>query len=461
MIFASFEFAAFFLVVLAARGLARNATAEKWMLLIASCCFYMTWSIPFVALILFMSLSDYAIAERMGRTEDPGARRRMLWLSLFINIGLLAFFKYSNFILANVCDVLRAVGLQVGTLQLNVPMPPAISYFTFAGLSYVLDVYFMRMAPCRSARDYVLFVTFFPKLLSGPITRAREFLPSLAERPRVTAEDVEIGLSYFLIGAVKKLVLADNVASHVNLIFATPLQFDSVTLLLGAIGYTIQIYCDFSGYSDMAIGCARILGYRLPENFQMPFKAASITEFWRRWHITLSTWFRDYFFLPIEMLTRNNPSPLLRVSINMTLTMLLCGLWHGPSWTFVIWGGIHGLALAAHKIWTVRNPLARIKTRPRLMFGWTLLSHGLTLATVVFAMIFFRAPTVGSAFDYVGRMFSGFGQGMRLNSPYILAALACVVAAHLFIQKDRTVAVEMAGKGVAVRVLGYSAVCRQ
>ena len=261
-------------------------------------------------------------------------------------------------------------------------------------MGYVLDVYYERIPVCESGRDYALFVSFFPKLLSGPITRGGGgLLPQFKERVRATAEDVEIGLSYFLIGMVKKMVIADQVAPHVNQIFSAPLQYDGLTLLLGAMGYAVQLYCDFAGYSDMAMGTARILGYRLPENFQMPLSALSITEFWRRWHMTLSRWFRDYVFLPLEMATRANPYPQPWVSTNLLLMMLLVGLWHGPSWNFVIFGGIHGLALVAHKLWTAWNPLKQLIKRTGVRLAWTVCAHLLTLGVVLVSFVFFRAPT--------------------------------------------------------------------
>jgi alginate O-acetyltransferase complex protein AlgI len=292
--------------------------------------------------------------------------------------------------------------------------------------------------------------------LSGPIVRARELLPQFNDRRRATAEDFEVGLAYFMIGAVKKLVIADQVAPHVNLIFSAPAQYDALTLLLGVLGYTVQIYCDFSGYTDMAIGCGRMLGFRFPENFKMPYSAANITEFWRRWHITLSQWFRDYLFLPLEIATRSNPSPMLRVSLNMMATMLLCGLWHGPSWPFVIWGGIHGAGLTIHRLWTTWNPLSSLKDSRGFQFVWTGVSHGLTLGLVVLSMIFFRSQTVSGAAVYFHRLFVWSPDGVRLISPYILAAVAGVFLVHLLVNKDRNFAEELPRMSLVPRIIGYA-----
>jgi alginate O-acetyltransferase complex protein AlgI len=257
-------------------------------------------------------------------------------------------------------------------------------------------------------------------------------------------------------GAIKKLAIADQIAPHVNLIFAAPRQYDRLTVIEGLVGYALQIYCDFSGYSDMAIGCARILGFRFPQNFQMPFSSLSVTEFWRRWHITLSQWFRDYLFLPLEIATRGNPSPVLRVSLNMMVVMLLMGLWHGPSWNFVIFGGIHGLALAAHRIWITLDPLASLKESPIAQFCWSICARALTLSLIAFAFIFFRCPTFADASSYLSALFSPGHGGTRLVSPYILAAFGSVVFVHLLIPKDSNWVEEIVQKPLPTRILGYS-----
>jgi len=452
----SFEFFAFLGLVVLLRTCIRGAAADKWLLVLASLTFYLTWNAPCVLLILFTSLGDYSIGRKIGDTVDPIIRRRWLVLSLFLNIGLLAFFKYTNFFLGNVSVALNAIGWNVGPLHYDVILPPAISYFTFASLSYVLDVYYERVPACEKARDYTLFVTFFPKLLSGPITRAREFLPQLRERVRASVKDIEIAFAYLLQGAVKKLVVADNIGSHVSLIFAAPGNYDGLALFLGLLGYTVQMYCDFSGYSDMAIGFARLLGFRLPENFQMPFSAATITEFWRRWHITLSQWFRDYVFLPLEIATRSNPRPILRASCNMMVTMLLCGLWHGASWNFVVWGGIHGAALGIHKAWTGWNPLAALKRRQRYALIGRVFSHLLTLSVVLLGFIFFRAQNFSDAITYLSRLLVWADDGIAFRSAYIAAAVFGVFVVHLLVDKDRNLALELPQRTIPLRVLAYS-----
>jgi alginate O-acetyltransferase complex protein AlgI len=346
---------------------------------------------------------------------------------------------------------------QIPRPHLDIILPPGISFYTFASISYVIDVYYERISACRSARDYTLFVTFFPKLLSGPIVRATEFLPQLTERARASAGDIEVGLGYFLLGAVKKLVIADQVAGHVSLIFSAPSHYDAPTLLMGVLGYTVQIYCDFSGYSDMAIGIARVLGYRFPQNFQMPYSSVTIAEFWRRWHITLSQWFRDYAFLPLEMATRDNPFPKVRMSLNLMIMMILVGLWHGPSWNFVIFGAIHGLALVIHQLWRTWSPVSGVQRNALGRFVATLSARILTLGVVILSFVFFRTQSLADAASYLNRMFLFSHGGIRMFSPYIFTALVVLLLVHLIVDKDRNVIEELPGRAAPVRILSYAA----
>jgi alginate O-acetyltransferase complex protein AlgI len=457
MIFTSFEFLCFFLAVILLLSCLRGLSAQKWLLLAASYCFYLTWSVPCSALLIFISLSDYYIGRKLGQTENPIHRKRLLISGLVVNLGLLGFFKYSNFVLDNIWLALSALGMHFHRPHYDIILPPAISYFTFASMSYVLDVYYERIHPTRSLRDYSLFISFFPKLLAGPIMRAGDFLSQVQQRICANAAAIESGLCYFLLGAVKKLVISDQVASPVNLIFSSPGQYDGLTLLLGAMGYAVQIYCDFSGYSDMAIGSALILGIKLPENFQMPYSSVTITEFWRRWHIALSAWFRDYVFIPMEIARKNVRSATLRTTISLTTTMLLCGLWHGAGWTFVIWGGIHGVALAVHRAWTTWDPLRGLADHRVFQAVWTLFSRLLTLSIVLVAWIFFRAQSLADAGSYLSRMLFWRHDGMRWVSPYILLALAAVFFTHLLVNKDRNWAQELRGRAVPVRITAYAA----
>jgi alginate O-acetyltransferase complex protein AlgI len=453
VIFTSFEYIAFFILVLIGRSLMWNFSSEKWFLLIASYLFYMSWSIPCGLLILATSLVDYFVGLGLGRIEDQPKRKLLLIFSIVANLGVLVYFKYSNFFLDNASIGLNLLGIQVPAWHYEILLPAGISFFTFQSMTYTIETYRRNLVPSHSARDFLLFTAFFPQLLAGPINRAKDLLPQFAQRVRASAVDFEAGLAQFALGAAKKLVISDQVAPNVDLIFANPANYDSFTLLQGALGYAIQIYCDFSGYSDMAIGSARMMGYRFMENFQMPYSAATITEFWQRWHISLSSWFRDYLYIPLG----GNRKGLPRTYANLMVTMLLCGLWHGASWNFVFWGGLNGAALALHRAWKAWNPLASLDQQPVFRFTWTAMSHLLTLAIVLVGWIFFRATSWSSAVDYVQRIVTWSSEGTRLLSSQILPALLVIVVVHLAVNKDRHWALELPQRSVGWRIAGYTA----
>jgi alginate O-acetyltransferase complex protein AlgI len=453
MIFTSFEFVIFFAVVLLVRAGLRDFSAEKWFLLAASYVFYMSWSIPCGFLILFTSLLDYYVGSALGRIEIPLRRKWLLTLSLAANLGVLGFFKYNNFFLDNAWNLLSALGFQASHWHANIILPVGISFFTFQSMSYTIDVYRGNIKPCRSPRDFLLYVAFFPQLVAGPIVRASDFLPQLVRRLRPSVLEVEAGLAQFALGAVKKLVISDQISGHVDMIFASPGSYDGFTLLEGVLGYAVQIYCDFSGYSDMAVGSARMMGFRFMENFQMPYSSVTITEFWRRWHISLSSWLRDYLYIPLG----GNRKGVRRTYVNLMLTMILGGLWHGASWNFVLWGTLHGGALAVHKGWSAWDPLPeRLKLNPAFQVMWSVLSRALTLGIVLVGWVFFRAQSWGAATEYLARLFRMAKDGTHLVSPYILAAFAAVVLVHLVVNKDRQWAHEIPGRAMPVRIVAYA-----
>jgi D-alanyl-lipoteichoic acid acyltransferase DltB (MBOAT superfamily) len=334
----------------------------------------------------------------------------------------------------------------------DILLPVGISFFTFQSMTYTIETYRGNIRACHSLRDFLLFVSFFPQLLAGPINRAADLLPQFRSRLRAGAFDFEAGLAQFVLGAVKKLVISDRIAPHVDLIFANPGSYDGFTLLQGAIGYAIQIYCDFSGYSDMAIGCARMMGFKFMENFQMPYSAVSITEFWRRWHISLSSWFRDYLYIPLG----GNRKGTERTYINLLVTMLLCGLWHGASWNFVFWGGLHGSALAVHRAWKAWEPLASLNGRATLQLIRNFFSRVLTLGVALVGWVFFRAQSWADAWTYLSRMVNWGHDGTRVVSPFILPAMASVIVVHLIVNKDSNWAQELPGRTAPVRILSYA-----
>jgi alginate O-acetyltransferase complex protein AlgI len=453
MIFTSFEFVLFFIAVLCVRGCLRNFSIEKWFLLLASYVFYMSWSIPCGLLILATSLTDYFVGVGLGRIENERKRKLLLVVSVVANLGVLGFFKYSNFFLTNASASLNLLGFAVPRWHFDILLPAGISFFTFQSMTYTIETYRRNLKPCHSLRDFLLFVAFFPQLLAGPINRAASLLPQFAQRVRATILEFESGLAQFAMGAVKKIVISDQISPHVDLIFASPGSYDGFTLLLGVIGYAVQIYCDFSGYSDMAIGCARMMGFHFMENFQMPYSSLSITEFWRRWHISLSSWFRDYLYIPLGGSRKGTG----RTYGNLLATMLLCGLWHGASWNFVFWGGLHGVSLAIHRAWNRWNPLAAFMENRIFQFAWNMFARFLTLTVVLVGWIFFRGGSWTAAWQYLSRIATWTHDGTRFASPYILAALATVVLVHLVVPKDFDWFADVPQRPVIVRVLAYGA----
>ena len=389
MSFTSWDFVAFLAVVLVGLRLAPNRTWRQALLLVASCYFYAYWNPHYLLLLLTPSAIDYVAAIRIEESQDLKVRKRWLLFSLITNLGLLGYFKYADFFVQQFSALL---GVQ--TRHLDILLPVGISFYTFKTLSYVIDVYRREMPASRSLWRYAMFVTYFPELVAGPIVRASVFLPQMTRTLNPSWPRAWIGVQAILLGLTKKLVIADQLAPFADAVFAAPGSFSSATVVSAVIAYSLQIYCDFSGYSDIAIGVSRIIGYDLPENFNMPYLATSITDFWRRWHITLSQWLRDYLYVPLG----GNRKGKLRTYINLFLTMLLGGLWHGASWTFVFWGFLHGLGLAVHKV-----RLDRIKegrARPlHPVVGWLL-----TYAFVCFAWVFFRAQDFTTAMVIVRKL---------------------------------------------------------
>ncbi len=366
--------------------------ARMLWLLVASCYFYMSWNPWLISLILFSASVDYIVALRLPRVSRPGVRRCLLILSISTNLGLLAFFKYVNFFLDSTFGALNLFGFGVHQPVLEIILPLGISFYTFETISYIVDVYQGKIKPVRNLLDYALYIMFFPHLIAGPIVRPRDFLPQIRLRKRWDWDRMQLGAQLFLIGLFKKAVIADHLAVVADPIFANPTAWATPAVWLGVLCYAGQIYCDFSGYTDMAVGLAHTLGFKLPNNFNMPYFATSITEFWRRWHISLSSWLRDYLYIPLGG-NRHGEWATYR---NLLLTMLLGGLWHGASWTFVAWGLYHGLLLALHR--AVRWPswLAAGALRPVCVL--------FTFLSVCVGWVFFRAQTFGDAGVILARL---------------------------------------------------------
>lgn len=455
--FTSLEFVLFLGMCLALLQACGSPSARTRLVIIFSYLFSLTFGLGGALVLTFIAVVNFVVGRRLGASLSEMARKRWLWVGLLANLGPLAFLKYSAFFVGIFASLLHPLGVQFSAPSSLTFSIIGLSYFTFSGMSYVLDVYRESLEPTQKLSEFLCFLTYFPKLVAGPIVRASDFLPQFKRSFNITAQDFEIGIAYLLIGAAKKLVVADQLASHVSTIFVSPQDYNAPTLLQGMIGYTVQIYADFSGYTDMAIGCARLMGVKFPQNFLMPYSSVNIAEFWRRWHVTMSTWFRDYVFLPLELRSRNAPNANIRASRNIIITMVLCGLWHGPSWNFVIWGGLHGVALAAYQFYRNIRSL-NMQQHPKRSFFHpaTLVPRALTLCFVMFCWIFFGTQTLSAAFKYLWRMMTWNVDGVSLGSPYILPLAGLMFLTHLFIDKDRNLAEELSTCSLPVRILTYA-----
>lgn len=388
MIFTELRFLGFFLLVFALHWTLPTRRARQLLLLAASYTFYGAWDVRFLSLIILSTCADFAAARLIARSDDDRRRTAILSVTVVLNLGILGVFKYFNFFASSFAALLESLGFHASLPTLHIILPVGISFYTFQSLSYTIDVYRRRLEPETDLPTYALFVAFFPQLVAGPIVRAVDFLPQLRTTPALAAVAWRPLLLLFLWGYAKKAVLSDNFAPAVDAFFAAPGSYDTASAWLGVLLYSAQIYCDFSGYSDMAIATAGMLGYRLCRNFDHPYVAASPREFWRRWHISLSTWLRDYVYIPLG----GNRGTATRVSINLLLTMLLGGLWHGAAWTFVAWGALHGLALVADHRWGPPEADLRTASRARRFAGWIA-----TMLLVLVGWVFFRATDFGSA----------------------------------------------------------------
>ena len=385
MLFNTLQFGVFFALVLTLYTLLSHRR-QNAMLLVASYFFYACWDWRFVSLILISTVVDFYVGAWLHRCADARRRKFILGWSVVFNLGFLGFFKYFNFFSASLQALLHAVGVDAHTATLSIVLPVGISFYTFQSMSYTMDIYRREIEPTRSLRDFALSVAFFPHMVAGPIQRARSLIDQV-ERPRtITREGVAEGCHLILWGLFKKMVIADNLSLAVDHVFASSSSYGATEVFVGTLSFALQIYCDFSGYTDIARGAARLMGFNLMLNFNLPYFARNPQDFWRRWHISLSTWLRDYLYFSLG----GNRHGELRTYANLLLTMILGGLWHGASWTFVIWGFYHGSLLCIHRLATRLLPMPK-PARPLWQALWKWACIGTMFLFTLYGWLIFRA----------------------------------------------------------------------
>lgn len=413
MLFNSLEYLLFFPIVVLSYFLLPHRF--RWVLLLAaSYFFYMCWNPVYIVLILLSTLIDYYASQKMGEKETKRERRKFLYLSLFSNLGLLFSFKYFNFFSANLSQLFEFLGLNYMIPVSALLLPMGISFYTFQTMSYSIDVYNGKIKPEKHLGIFALFVSFFPQLVAGPIERAGNLLAQFRIEHKFEYKRVTSGLKLIVWGLFKKVVIADRLAGMVDYVYNDPTNFGGFSLILASLFFAFQIYCDFSGYSDIAIGSAKVLGFKLMDNFKRPYFSKSIGEFWKRWHISLSTWFRDYVYIPMG----GNRVVKWRWFYNLFITFLVSGLWHGANWTFIIWGALHGGYLVTSNL---LNAEKKNKSGEQSSISkWGSIKNVFQIVTtfvlVVFAWIFFRANNLSDATYIVSHLFS--------NIPADLLAIA-------------------------------------
>ena len=424
MLFNSFHYLLFLLLVIFTIEATRRRNVQHLVLLLASYYFYWTSSASLVLLLLYSSYLDFFCGRAIHRAQSQRQKRLFLCLSLIGNLGVLAYFKYTNLALSSVRVLLDAIGWKSRLGPLEIYLPIGISFYTFQSMSYSLDIYFGKLAPVSSLRQFALYVSFFPQLVAGPIVRARHFLPQLLNPVVLDRENLRPGLTLILYGLIKKVCIADNLSGFVQSTFGGELTSDSLLVFIGATAFAIQIYCDFSGYTDIAIGSARILGFKFPDNFAHPYFSSSISEFWKRWHISLSTWLRDYLYIPLG----GNQKGRGRQLLNLMITMLLGGLWHGAAWHFVLWGLYQGFLLCVHKFVVADRPLLSHSR-------WVPLKILVTFYLTCVGWLIFITPDLQNLLFYLRKMcfldFTTSGAANLIQSePLVLFLMAVFVVAH-------------------------------
>ncbi|MFD2203498.1 MBOAT family O-acyltransferase [Shivajiella indica] len=405
MLFNSIDFAVFLPIVFILYWFAtqRNLKYQNFLVVVASYVFYGWWDWRFLFLIIFSTIVDFLIGIKLANTDNPIKRKGLLWTSMLVNLGFLGFFKYYNFFLDNFVTAFSFFGKEIHASSLEIVLPVGISFYTFQTMSYTIDVYRKKLEPTKDFIAFSAFVSFFPQLVAGPIERATNLLPQFYEKRIFDYHKAVDGMRQILWGLFKKIVIADNCAEFVNLIFDNPDSYSGSTLLLGAFFFAFQIYGDFSGYSDIAIGTSRLFGFHLMRNFNFPYFSRDIAEFWRRWHISLSTWFRDYLYVPLGG-SRGGTSMKVR---NTFIIFVVSGFWHGANWTFIVWGLLNAIYFLPLLLTDNNRNNLEIVAKGKLLPNFhELLMILLTFCLTLVAWVFFRADNVSHAFQYLSGMFS-------------------------------------------------------
>lgn len=406
MLFNSIDFAIFLPIVFLLYWIVRyrSVKLQNSLIVLASYVFYGWWDWRFLSLIIFSTIVDYFVSIQMQTEENNKKRRSLLWLSLIINLGFLGVFKYYNFFLDNFSSVFSFFGSEINGRSLKIVVPVGISFYTFQTLSYTVDVYRKKLTATKDFISFSAFVCFFPQLVAGPIERATSLLPQFYKKRKFEYEKAVDGLRQILWGLFKKIVIADNCAEYANLIFNNSDSYSGSTLVLGAFFFTFQIYGDFSGYSDIAIGTSRLFGFNLNRNFNFPYFSRNIAEFWRRWHISLSTWFRDYLYIPLG----GSKGSIGKKVRNVFIIFIVSGFWHGANWTFIVWGALNAfyflpLMLTNNNRLNTDSTIAKGRFFPSVKEAFLML---MTFSLTVLAWVFFRAENVGHALRFIASIFS-------------------------------------------------------
>ncbi|WP_042277785.1 MBOAT family O-acyltransferase [Nonlabens tegetincola] len=431
MLFNSLEYLVFLPLVFALFWMFKSQlNIQNLILLIASYVFYGWWDYRFLALIAFSTIADYVISHVIERQKPQHIKKCLLIISICINLGLLGFFKYYNFFIESWVDIMAQVGFRSNVGSLNIILPVGISFYTFQTLSYTIDVYRGDLRASRSFVNFATYVSFFPQLVAGPIERATNLLPQFSQIKKFNNDEAIAGLNLIIWGLFQKIVIADSCAIYVDSIFENYEKVNSFSLLLGAIYFAFQIYGDFAGYSNIAIGTARLFGFNLMRNFNYPYFSRDIAEFWRRWHISLSTWFRDYLYIPLG----GSRSSMITTVRNVFIVFLVSGFWHGANWTFLVWGGIHAiLFLPVLLLGFNRKNLDQVSISKLIPSFKELFQMTFTFIVVSIAWVFFRADNVTIAFKYLKRLVLDFSWGIeflnidRYNFELLLLVLIVVL----------------------------------